>query len=55
MTALLKGEDPKTTFGSLQRGAVYCVSAMVQARGSDSASAVSQKQCVLLPEKGRHV
>ncbi|XP_053279697.1 interleukin-10 receptor subunit alpha [Pleuronectes platessa] len=44
-------EQRTTTFGSLQWGRKYCVSIKVEGRGARSASAVSPKQCLLLPER----
>ncbi|XP_019943747.2 interleukin-10 receptor subunit alpha [Paralichthys olivaceus] len=54
-TAYLKyddGVDQRTkTFSSLHWGRKYCVSIKVQGNGGRSASAVSPKQCLQLPDK----
>ncbi|XP_030295244.1 interleukin-10 receptor subunit alpha [Sparus aurata] len=45
-------EDQRTkTFGSLHWGTEYCVSIMVEGRGSQSTSELSSKQCLKLPEQ----
>ncbi|XP_070685593.1 interleukin-10 receptor subunit alpha isoform X2 [Pempheris klunzingeri] len=54
-TAYLKdemGEDQRTkTFSSLHWGREYCISIKVEANAAPSSSAVSPKQCLLLPEQ----
>ncbi|XP_034460652.1 interleukin-10 receptor subunit alpha [Hippoglossus hippoglossus] len=55
-TAYLKEDDVggyqrTTTFSSLHWGRKYCVSMKVEGNGARSVSAVSPKQCLLLPER----
>ena len=56
-TAYLKEDDivgyqRTTTFSSLHWGRQYCVSMKVEGNGARRPSAVSPKQCLLLPERG---
>ncbi|XP_034556191.1 interleukin-10 receptor subunit alpha [Notolabrus celidotus] len=44
-------EERSTTFTSLHWGKEYCVSIKVEARGAESTSTVSRKQCLQLPEQ----
>lgn len=49
-------EDQRTkTFSSLRYGTEYCVSIMMEGSGSLSASNLSPKQCLRLPEQGKNV